>query len=281
MMDQKMKKSLLKVGKYLLLLIYLLWTIIPFFWLVSTSFKDDKEILTANEIHLLPENPTMQHYKNAFGKTNFGVYIKNSLIVTLISCVFIVIPAIMGGYALARYRFRGKSTVILIMLVSQMVPLITAIIPMFIIYSKIGLINRLLSLIITYTATNIPFCMITMSSFFKRIPMALEEAAMVDGCSRFQAVCRIILPVMLPSIVAIFVFAFTGCWNELFYSIMMINSESLRTIPSGLLNFVQKYDIDWGQMSAASAVTLIPVVVLFFSVQKYIVSGLTAGSVKE
>lgn len=276
-----MKRNLFSAGKYLLLLLYLLWTIIPFFWLVSTSFKDDKEILTAGEIHLLPENPTTQHYKNAFGKTNFGIYIKNSLVVTLISCVFIVIPAIMGGYALARYRFRGKSTVILIMLISQMVPLITAIIPMFIIYSKIGLINRLLSLIITYTATNIPFCMITMSSFFKRIPMALEEAAMVDGCSRFQAVRRIILPVMLPSIIAIFVFAFTGCWNELFYSIMMINSESLRTIPSGLLNFVQKYDIDWGQMSAASTVTLIPVVILFFSVQKYIVSGLTAGSVKE
>ncbi len=280
-MDVKAKKTLMTVGKWALLLLFLLWTIFPFFWLVSTSFKDDKEILTNNELHLLPQSPTTQHYENAFGKTNFGSYIKNSLIVTLVSCVFIVIPAVMGGYALSRFRFRGKSAIMLIMLASQMVPLITAIIPMFVLYSKLELINKLASLIITYTATNIPFCMITMSSFFTRIPVSLEEAAQIDGCSRFGSVVRIVLPVMLPSIVAIFVFAFTGCWNELFYSLMMINSESLRTIPAGLLNFVQKYDIDWGQMSAAASVTLLPVVALFFAVQKYMVAGLTAGSVKE
>lgn len=280
-MDVKAKKTLMTVGKWALLLLFLLWTIFPFFWLVSTSFKGDKEILTNNELHLLPQSPTVQHYQNAFGKTNFGSYIKNSLIVTLASCVFIVIPAVMGGYALSRFCFRGKSAIMLIMLASQMVPLITAIIPMFVLYSKLELINRLASLIITYTATNIPFCMITMSSFFTRIPVSLEEAAQIDGCSRFGSVVRIVLPVMLPSIVAIFVFAFTGCWNELFYSLMMINSESLRTIPAGLLNFVQKYDIDWGQMSAAASVTLLPVVALFFAVQKYMVAGLTAGSVKE
>lgn len=280
-MSLKTKKQLFTVLKYFLLLLFLVWTLIPFFWIVSTSFKDDKEILTNNELHFFPQDPTLVHYKDAFGKTNFGSYIKNSLIVTLISCVFILIPSIMGGYALSRYQFKGKSAILIIMLVSQMVPLITAIIPMFVLYSKLELINRLLSLIITYTATNIPFCMITMSSFFKRIPVSLEEAAQIDGCSRFGSVVRIVLPIMLPSIVAIFVFAFTGCWNELFYSIMMINSESLRTIPAGLLNFVQKYDIDWGQMSAAATVTLLPVVTLFFAVQKYMVAGLTAGSVKE
>ncbi len=274
-------RILKRIGLWILLLIFLVWTIFPLFWLVSTSFKGDKEILSNNELHFLPQQATLQHYQNAFGKTHFGTYISNSVKVTLISSTFVLAAAIMGGYALARYQFKGKKTIMIVMLASQMVPLITAIIPMFVLYSKLQLIDTLASLIITYTATNIPFCMITMSSFFTRIPVSLEEAAQIDGCNRFQSVVRVVLPVMLPSIVAVFVFAFTGCWNELFYSIMMINSEKLRTIPAGLMNFVQKYDIDWGQMSAAASVTLIPVVVLFFAVQKYIVAGLTAGSVKE
>ena len=274
-------RILKRIGLWILLLIFLIWTIFPLFWLVSTSFKGDKEILSNNELHFLPQQATLQHYQNAFGKTHFGTYISNSVKVTLISSTFVLAAAIMGGYALARYQFKGKKTIMIVMLASQMVPLITAIIPMFVLYSKLQLIDTLASLIITYTATNIPFCMITMSSFFTRIPVSLEEAAQIDGCNRFQSVVRVVLPVMLPSIVAVFVFAFTGCWNELFYSIMMINSEKLRTIPAGLMNFVQKYDIDWGQMSAAASVTLIPVVVLFFAVQKYIVAGLTAGSVKE
>lgn len=278
---KKAGRILGKIGKWFLLLAFFLWTVFPFFWLISTSFKDDREILSNDTIHFLPQSPTLQHYINAFGKTNFDSYIYNSLYVTIIASTLVLIVAILGGYAFSRYNFKGKGIIMLVFLGSQMVPLITAIIPMFVLYSKIGLIDRLLSLIVTYTVTNIPFCMITMSSFFTRIPVALEEAAQIDGCTRFSGVIRIVLPVMLPSIVAIFVFAFTGCWNELFYSIMMINSESLRTIPAGLMNFVQKYDIDWGQMSAAATVTLVPVVVLFFAVQKYIVAGLTAGSVKE
>ena len=280
-MKAKQLRILKRVMLWILLAVFLIWTIFPLFWLVSTSFKGDKEILSNNELHLLPQQPTLQHYENAFGKTHFGTYISNSVKVTLISSTLVLAAAIMGGYALARYQFKGKKAIMVIMLASQMVPLITAIIPMFVLYSKLQLIDTLASLIITYTATNIPFCMITMSSFFTRIPVSLEEAAQIDGCNRFQSVVRVVLPVMLPSIVAVFVFAFTGCWNELFYSIMMINSEKLRTIPAGLMNFVQKYDIDWGQMSAAASVTLIPVVVMFFAVQKYIVAGLTAASVKE
>ena len=280
-MKAKQLRILKRVMLWILLAVFLIWTIFPLFWLVSTSFKGDKEILSNNELHLLPQQPTLQHYENAFGKTHFGTYISNSVKVTLISSTLVLAAAIMGGYALARYQLKGKKAIMVIMLASQMVPLITAIIPMFVLYSKLQLIDTLASLIITYTATNIPFCMITMSSFFTRIPVSLEEAAQIDGCNRFQSVVRVVLPVMLPSIVAVFVFAFTGCWNELFYSIMMINSEKLRTIPAGLMNFVQKYDIDWGQMSAAASVTLIPVVVMFFAVQKYIVAGLTAGSVKE
>jgi multiple sugar transport system permease protein len=276
-----LRSSLSFSMKLLLRLAFLLSVLFPFYWLLLTSFKNDKEIFTNVGIKLLPHQPVIDHYIETFSKTRFDRYIYNSVYVTVLSCIIVLAVSVIGGYALARYNFKGKNLILIIFLASQMVPLITAIIPLFVLYSKLGLVNRLASLVISYTASNIPFCLITMSSFFKRIPIALEEAAQIDGCTRVQSFMRVILPIMLPSIMAIFVFAFTGSWNELFFSIMMINSDALRTIPAGMMNFVQKYDIDWGQMSASAIITLIPVVIMFFSIQKYMVDGLTAGAVKE
>ena len=279
-MNARSKKIIVNVLKYTLLLVFLVSTLFPFYWLFITSLK------TKIEIHQLvptffPKLPTLQNYINMIKVTRFDIYIKNSLIVTMTSSVLVLVISLMGGYALARYKFKGKGFVFIFLICSQMIPMITAIIPMFIMYSKIGIINKPIALILSYTVSNVPFCLITASTFYSGIPVTLEEAAMIDGCSRFEAVRRIILPTMLPGVVAVFVFGFTGAWNELFYAVMMISSESRRTIPSGLMNFVQKYDIDWGQMSAAGMVTLIPVAIMFFTVQKYIVSGLTSGAVKE
>jgi multiple sugar transport system permease protein len=153
-------------------------------------------------------------------------------------------------------------------------------VPLFILFGHIHLLNRLLSLIIIYTVMNIPFCLITMSSFFQRIPVSLEEASLIDGCNKVQTMIRIILPITLPGIVATFVFAFTGAWNDLFFGTMFTNGDSTRTIPVGLSNFVQKFDINWGQMCAGGVMSLIPVVIMFALVQRYIISGLTQGAVK-
>ena len=273
------KRNFFIVVSYILLLLLLINVLFPFYWMFATSLKTRQAIHTRVP-ELLPMKPTIDNYVKVFAQSNFGMYINNSLIVTVTSSLIVLIVSVLGGYALARYNFKGKKAEMIIFLASQMIPLIVAIIPMFVLYSKIGLINRLGSLIVSYTASNIPFCLITMSSFFKHIPVSLEEAATIDGCSRFQAVVRIVLPVMLPGIVAVFVFAFTGCWNELFYATMMISTDSRRTIPAGLMNFVQKYDIDWGQMCAAGIITLLPVTIMFFFVQKYIVTGLTQGAVK-
>ncbi len=279
-MEKNYNALALKIFKYIALLIFLFITLFPFYWLLNTSLK------TSIEIHFtkptfFPHMPTFQNYIDMIKVTHFDTYIKNSLFVTLISSANVLVIALLGGYALARYKFRGKGFIFIFLICSQMIPMITAIIPMFVMYSKLGIVDNHLALILSYTVSNIPFCLITASTFFKGIPVTLEEAAMMDGCSRFQAVLRIILPTMLPGVVAVFVFAFTGAWNELFYATMMISSEAKRTIPAGLMNFVQKYDIDWGKMSAAGIVTLIPVVIMFFMVQQYIVSGLTSGAVKE
>lgn len=275
-----MKKTGLKAIKAIVLAGFLILMLFPFYWLLITSFKMPQEI-HAEQITYFPKMLVLENYVKAFMQTKFQVYIKNSLFVTLISSAMILFSSITGGYALARYKFRFQKQLTILLICSQMVPLITAIIPMFRLYGKWGLIDNLWSLILSYTVANIPFCLITMSSFFKRIPKTLEEAAMIDGCTRLGAAVRVILPITLPGVMAVFVFAFTGCWNEMFYSIMLINSEPNRTIPVGLMNFVQKTSVDWGQMCAAAAVTLIPIIIMFFAVQKYIVAGLTAGAVKE
>ncbi|WP_270884716.1 carbohydrate ABC transporter permease [Paenibacillus aestuarii] len=196
------------------------------------------------------------------------------------SAILVLLASILGGYSLARYQFKGKKLVLVSFLATQMVPVMVILVPLFITFGQIHLLNKLPSLIITYTAMNIPFCLITMSSFFQRIPVSLEEAAMIDGCNKFQTMTKVVLPMMQPGIVATFVFAFIGAWNDLFFGVMFTNSESAKTVPVGLSSFVQKFDINWGQMSAAGMISLIPVIIMFAIVQKYIVAGLTQGAVK-
>lgn len=273
------KRSLTGMLKAVMLGVFFIWTVFPLYWMFITSFKTRQEIY--GPVTLWPQNFVLTNYIDAFKTSHFGVYIGNSFYVSIVSSIIIIIVSLLGGYALARYNFKGKKLVMMIFLVSQMIPLVVAIIPMYVIYGKLKLIDNLSCLIISYTVANVPFCLITMSSFYAGISPSLEEAAMIDGCSRRQAVIRVILPLLAPGLVAVFVFAFTGCWNELYYAIMMINSEENRTIPVGLMSFIQKFDVNWGSITASATVTLIPVVIMFSAVQKHIVAGMTSGAVKE
>ena len=199
---------------------------------------------------------------------DYGIYLKNSLIVTLSSAVVVVILSIFGGYGLARFKFRGKGAVLLFFLITQMIPSILVIIPMYVV------------LFIFYSLTNLPFCVITMRSFFERIPYVLEEAAYVDGCSKMQTLRKIVLPVMFPGIVAVFVFAFIGAWNELIAGTIFINTPDMWTIPVGLKSLIGKYSVQWGALMAGGVLALLPSAIMFIFVQKYVVEGLTAGAVK-
>ena len=268
------------LSRRFILFMFLLMVLVPFLWMVVTSLKTRQEIY-GSELTLWPKDLTFDNYLSAFTDADFSLFFLNSLTVTLVSSFIVLLISVMGGYSLARFQFRGKKVTLIAFLVTQMVPTMIMIVPLFILFSKIGLINNLASLIILYTVINIPFCLLTMSSFFQRIPVTLEEAAIMDGCNRFQAVYKVILPVMLPGVIATFVFAFTGAWNELFFGIMFLNGGNSATIPVGLNNFVQKFDVNWGQMTAWGIISLIPVAIMFMFIQKYIVAGLTAGSVKE
>ncbi|NOU72603.1 ABC transporter permease subunit [Paenibacillus sp. LMG 31458] len=267
------------VSRVIALTLFLIGALFPFYWMLVTSLKDRQEIYSG-KLTLWPQNLTFSNYIDTFQNSNFPQYFMNSFIVSISSSILVLFVSILGGYSMARYSFRGKKLFLISFLATQMIPVMVILVPLFITFSQIHLLNKLPSLIITYTAMNIPFCLLTMSSFFQRIPVSLEEAALIDGCNKFQTMTKIILPIMRPGIVATLVFAFTGAWNDLFFGVMFTNSESTKTVPVGLSSFVQKFDINWGQMSAAGILSLIPVVIMFAFAQKYIVSGLTEGAVK-
>ncbi|MDP4095333.1 carbohydrate ABC transporter permease [Paenibacillus sp. P96] len=273
------RKKMPGLIRFFALALFLLGTLVPFYWMFVTSLKTRQEIY-GSTLTLWPQKLTWDNYAKTFQDSDFLQYFMNSAMVSLVSGLLVVIVSILGGYALARYQFRGKGLFLLVFLATQMIPIMVLLVPLYIVFGELNLLDKLASLIITYTAINIPFCLITMSGFFQRIPVALEEAAMVDGCSRFRTVVQIILPIMLPGIVASFVFAFTAAWNDLFFGVMFTVSEDMKTVPVGLNGFIQKFDVNWGEMSAAGMLSLIPVAILFAFVQRYIVSGLTQGAVK-
>jgi multiple sugar transport system permease protein len=265
--------------KVVFLSLFLVFTVFPLYWILVTSLKPSNEMFTL-PIRYWPENVTFENYINIIKISNFDVYILNSLILSLVSGVISLIIATLGGYVLARFEFKGKSQVIFAFFITQMIPLFIGLAPLYLLMSKLELINRLPSLMLMYTVMMVPFCTVMMKGFFERIPSSLEEAAMMDGCSRITALFKVIIPVMLPGLAATFIFAFVQCWNELFLAVMFIDKEEAKTIPVAMNSFITKFDIDWGSMSAATVLSVIPTLLLFAFAQKYIVEGMTQGSIK-
>ncbi len=282
-MGNKGKRRAVAALRVIILAFFLLFVILPIYWMAITSFKPHAEIINTQQVTYFPKTFTLENYKELFEIFNYGDFLKNSIILSVLTAVAVTILSVFGGYALARYRFRGKTAMLLFFLVTQMVPGILVIIPLYTAYAKMGLIADAphLGLWIFYVITNLPFCVITMRSFFERIPYSLEEAAMVDGCSRMKSLRKIVLPVMFPGIVAVFVFAFIGAWNELIAGIIFTSEPSAWTIPVGLKSLIGKNNVKWGAMMAGGMLALLPTAIMFMVVQKYVVEGLTAGSVKE
>lgn len=280
-MSTKSKRILLHIGRFLLLAFFLLMVVLPIYWMVITSFKTNPEIINAQELTYFPKIFTMENYRALFEMFNYGQMLKNSVIVSVSTGICITLLSILGGYGLARYKFKGKGVMLLFFLVTQMIPGILVIIPLYIILTQIGLINTHMGLFIYYLIVNLPFCVITMRSFFERIPYSLEEAAHVDGCTKLQTLGKIVLPVMFPGIVAVFVFAFIGAWNELIAGTIFISTPEMWTIPVGLKSLIGKYSVQWGVLMAGGVLALLPTAIMFACMQKFVVEGLTAGAVKE
>ncbi|MCK9599940.1 MAG: carbohydrate ABC transporter permease [Sphaerochaeta sp.] len=276
-----LQRHLGNFGRTVILLVFLLLVILPIYWMFITSFKTNAEIINAQQITYFPREITTENYVQLFKLYDYKGMLTNSLVVSVSTGLCITLLSILGGYGLARYTFKGKDAMLLFFLVTQMIPGILVIIPLYVIFAKLGMINTRLSLFFFYLITNLPFCVITMRSFFERIPYTLEEAAYVDGCSKLTTLVRIVLPVMFPGIVAVFVFAFIGAWNELIAGTIFINTADLWTIPVGLKSLIGKYDVKWGVLMAGGVCALLPTAIMFAFMQKFVVEGLTAGAVKE
>ena len=266
-------------GLYGAIAAYIAFALLPIFWTVKISVTPT-DLLYSEGIRLWPSRMTLANYDSVMRASDFPRYFLNSLIVSLATAIIVTVVASAAGYALSRFRFRGKTMVSFFLLMTQTFPLVMVIPPIYRIMGSLGLTDNLYGLIVIYTAFNIAFATFLMQSFFDGVPRDLEEAAMIDGCTRLVALRRIILPLTMPGMGATLAFVFTAAWSELLFALMLINSESQKTFSVGLLTFVGKFAVDWGQMMAASVLALIPVCVFFVFLQRYLVTGLTAGAVK-
>ncbi|WP_097875957.1 carbohydrate ABC transporter permease [Streptomyces sp. ms184] len=261
------------------LTVWLIFTIFPLYWITITSFKPAGDIFTF-PLAYWPEDFSLENYSGLFGSSQFGAYLLNSLIVSAVAGTVATVISMLSAYVLARFEFRTKTALLMAALVTQMIPSFIALGPLYLLMTDLGLVDNRLGLVLVYIAVCIPFCTVMLRGFFANIPDTLEEAAMIDGCSRFGALFRVLLPVMKPGIVAAFIFNFVNCWNELFLSVTLMNSDDNKTVPTALNGFISSFNIDWGSMSAAAVLTILPTMVLFAFASRHIVQGLTAGAVK-
>ncbi len=272
-------RPLLTIGKYAALLGYLTFALFPLYWLLKIAITPD-QLIFSEGTQLWPSSLTLDNFRTVLFQTDFLAYFGNSLYVSLGTAAATTLIAAGAGYAFSRFDFGGKKIIIAVMLITQMFPLLMIIAPIYKIVASLGMLNSLTSLIVVYTAFNIPFATFLMQSFFDGIPKDLEEAAMMDGCSRFQALRKVIFPLTLPGLGATLGFVFTAAWSELLFALMLISKNEAMTFPVGLLTFVSKFSVDWGQMMAAGVLALIPSCLFFIFIQRYLVQGLTSGAVK-
>ncbi|PJJ70847.1 multiple sugar transport system permease protein [Diaminobutyricimonas aerilata] len=268
-----------RIVRFVALGAWLIFTLFPLYWIAVTAFKPRSDIYKF-PLEYWPSTFSIENFVGLFEKANFGVYLVNSIVVATVAAILVTLISLLSGYIIARFEFRGKGAIIMAFLVTQMIPAFIALGPLYQLMVDLGLVNQRTGLVIVYIAMCIPFSTIMLRGFFENVPDALEEAAMIDGCSRLTALFRVLVPVMAPGIIAAFIFNFVSCWNELFLSVTLMTSDANKTVPTALNGFITSYNIDWGSMSAAAVLTVLPTMVLFAFASKYIVQGLTSGAVK-
>lgn len=252
----------------------------PLYWLVTTSLKSNQEITQARTLY--PHQPTFDNYIRLFHEKEFASYLTNSLVVTIASVTIALVLGTLGAYAIARFRlpFALERKAVLFLLMMRIVPPVVILIPVFLLMLKLGLLDSWWGLIITYTAFNVTFCIWMMESFFREVPVDLEEAAMVDGDSRFAAFYRITLPLVAPGLAATAIFAVIVTINEFMFSLVLTATPAAMTMPRGTATLIGRIDTDWASMAAAGIVGALPVVIFSLLVQRHLVRGLTMGAVK-
>ncbi|MFC7910034.1 carbohydrate ABC transporter permease [Streptomyces nigra] len=253
--------------------------VFPVYWMFATAFKPTGDIISEDPVWF-PTDVTFEHFQRATGVDHFWTYVGNSLIVTLCAVAFALVIALAGAFALARMRFKGRRGFVIGFMLAQMAPWEVMIIAMYMIVRDASMLNSLLPLTVFYMMMILPFTILTLRGFVAAVPRELEEAAMVDGCTRSQAFLKVILPLLAPGLMSTSLFGFITAWNE-FPLVLVLNKEAeSQTLPLWLSSFQTAFGNDWGATMAASSLFAVPILILFVFLQRRAVSGLTAGAVK-
>jgi ABC-type glycerol-3-phosphate transport system permease component len=270
----------LSLFKYILAIILFIFTTSPFFWIISCSLKGTTEIM-ATPPTLIPKQITFVNYINAVKMNSLLTYLLNSLVVTVFSVLGTIFIAALAAYAIGFFKFKAGKLYERLLIMVQLLPVVIALVPLFIIFNKMGIQNTRLSLILAYTASTwgLPIAVILITGFFTEIPKALQESAWMDGCSVMGIFFKIILPLSIPGLIAASINIFIAVWQEFTLAVSLLSDKKLYTLPVGLTDFVGMHGTDWGGLMATSVVIALPSIILFVCVQKYFIDGMS-GAVK-
>lgn len=268
-----------RLVSYAVLLVFAVISIFPIWQIVNISLRPGNQLLST-VLEFIPSNATLENYIRLLSERDFFLWMGNSAFISLVVTLSGVALASTAGYAFSRFQFIGKKFGLLVLITTQMFPATMLLLPMYIMLIHLGLINSYLGIVIVYSATALPFCIWTMKGYYDTIPVSLEEAATIDGCSPFMAFYKVILPLAAPALVITALFSFMTAWSEYLVAAQILQDSQLWTLPLGLKSFEASMSTEWGLYGAASLIVMIPVVVLFLLLSRYLISGLTLGSVK-
>jgi len=262
------------------LLVFVAISVYPVLNVVSISLRPGNR-LRSTDLAIIPADWTLNSYVQLFTEQPFLIWLGNSLVVSVLVTLTGVALASTAGYAFSRFRFVGRQATMLAILTTQMFPATMLLLPLYILIARLGLVNTWLGLMVFYTATALPFCVWQMKGFYDTIPPALEEAARIDGCSRAGAFWHVVLPLAAPGLVITALFSFMTAWSEYIVAAQVMQDEEMFTLPLGIKSFQASLSSQWGLYAAASILVSLPVIVVFLALSRYLVNGLTLGSVKE
>jgi len=278
-MKYRVRKRIGRIILYILVVIIGIWTFAPYLWLIISSLSTKAELLE-RKIFLIPRNPTFANFQNLMDR-DFIPAITNSVIVTIsVVCISLVL-GVLAAYAYSRFRFRFRIPLLNLSLFTQMIPPIALIIPMYIIFKGLGMMNQKETLVIIYLSMVLPYLIWIMKSYIDGIPKDLEEAAMIDGCGKLKSFLLVVLPVVSTGLAATVIFSYIITWNEFFYAFSITKTLDAKTLPVLIFDFNSKFGSNYLMSATAGVIASLPPVLIALIFQKYIISGLAAGAVKE
>jgi multiple sugar transport system permease protein len=251
----------------------------PLYWMLVSSLKVSHELL-ASPPTFWPHEWEFRAYRKLFYETNFWTYFQNTVIVSALTTVIVLVAGVIGAYSLTRYAFRGRTFVARVTLLAYMVPPIIMLVPLFLLARQFGLVNSIPGLALTYISFSLPYALWILRAFFQSIPLELEHAALIDGANRAQALVYVVMPLALPGIIATAIFTFIVAWNDFLFALVLIGQDELKTLAIGINEFFHMAVVDWGLIMAAGVMVTIPALVFFIAIQRYLIAGWGAGGLK-